>query len=107
MANETGANSCVNGPLWPANSSAILRPYVNLSQRREGAKRETSVINPTLRLRAFARDLQERSMSVATAGEPIQMNNGRLAVPDRPIVPFIEGDGTGPDIWRASKRVFD
>src|SRR4051812_46194436 len=46
-------------------------------------------------------------MSVATAGEPIQMNNGRLAVPDRPIVPFIEGDGTGPDIWRASKRVFD
>ncbi|HEX5472114.1 MAG TPA: isocitrate dehydrogenase (NADP(+)) [Lacipirellulaceae bacterium] len=40
-------------------------------------------------------------------GEPIQMKNGRLSVPDRPIVPFIEGDGTGPDIWRASKRVFD
>src|SRR4029453_10463880 len=32
---------------------------------------------------------------------------GRLAVPDRPILPFIEGDGTGPDIWRASVRVFD
>ena len=40
-------------------------------------------------------------------GESIQMKNGRLAVPDQPIVPFIEGDGTGPDIWRASKRVFD
>ena len=35
------------------------------------------------------------------------MQNGRLSVPDRPIVPFIEGDGTGPDIWRASKKVFD
>ena len=35
------------------------------------------------------------------------MQNGQLAVPDRPIVPFIEGDGTGPDIWRASQRVFD
>ncbi len=35
------------------------------------------------------------------------MQGGRLNVPDRPIIPFIEGDGTGPDIWRASKRVFD
>jgi isocitrate dehydrogenase len=40
-------------------------------------------------------------------GKPIQMQNGRLVVPDRPIIPFIEGDGTGPDIWRASQRVFD
>jgi isocitrate dehydrogenase len=35
------------------------------------------------------------------------MENGRLAVPSHPIIPFIEGDGTGPDIWRASVRVFD
>jgi isocitrate dehydrogenase len=35
------------------------------------------------------------------------MQGGRLSVPDRPIVPFIEGDGTGPDIWRASQRVLD
>jgi isocitrate dehydrogenase len=35
------------------------------------------------------------------------MQNGRLSVPDRPIIPFIEGDGTGPDIWRASQGVFD
>ncbi|MBI2336224.1 MAG: NADP-dependent isocitrate dehydrogenase [Deltaproteobacteria bacterium] len=33
--------------------------------------------------------------------------SGKLQVPDDPIIPFIEGDGTGPDIWRASKRVFD
>jgi isocitrate dehydrogenase len=37
----------------------------------------------------------------------MSIENGRLAVPDDPIVPFIEGDGTGPDIWRASVRVFD
>ena len=40
-------------------------------------------------------------------GTRITMQNGRLSVPDDPILPFIEGDGTGPDIWRASVRVFD
>jgi isocitrate dehydrogenase len=42
-----------------------------------------------------------------TEGTPITRTNGHLVVPDDPIVPFIEGDGTGPDIWRASVRVFD
>jgi isocitrate dehydrogenase len=40
-------------------------------------------------------------------GQKITMTNGTLSVPDHPIIPFIEGDGTGPDIWRASVRVFD
>ena len=40
-------------------------------------------------------------------GEKITIQNGRLNVPDHPILPFIEGDGTGPDIWRASVRVMD
>jgi isocitrate dehydrogenase len=40
-------------------------------------------------------------------GEAIQYVNGKLIVPNQPIIPFIEGDGTGRDIWRASKRVFD
>src|SRR5947199_10136519 len=40
-------------------------------------------------------------------GETITIAGGKLDVPDRPIVPYIEGDGTGPDIWRASVRVFD
>jgi len=40
-------------------------------------------------------------------GEKITIANGKLSVPDHPILPFIEGDGTGPDIWRASVRVFD
>jgi len=42
-----------------------------------------------------------------TDGQPIRVINGRLQVPNNPIIPFIEGDGTGPDIWRASQRVFD
>jgi isocitrate dehydrogenase len=40
-------------------------------------------------------------------GQPIRFEDGHLVVPDRPIIPFIEGDGTGPDIWRASVRVLD
>ena len=40
-------------------------------------------------------------------GAKITVDGGRLSVPDEPIIPFIEGDGTGPDIWRASVRVFD
>lgn len=40
-------------------------------------------------------------------GKAIKVQNGQLQVPDNPIIPFIEGDGTGPDIWRASQRVFD
>ncbi|NJN18807.1 MAG: NADP-dependent isocitrate dehydrogenase [Oscillochloris sp.] len=40
-------------------------------------------------------------------GEKITIENGKLVVPDNPIMPFVEGDGTGPDIWRASVRVFD
>src|SRR5437868_5669064 len=40
-------------------------------------------------------------------GQTISISGGRLNVPDRPVIPFIEGDGTGPDIWRASQRVFD
>jgi isocitrate dehydrogenase len=40
-------------------------------------------------------------------GAKITIKNGRLQVPDRPIIPFIEGDGTGPDIWRASVRVLN
>ena len=40
-------------------------------------------------------------------GENISMSGGKLIVPNKPIIPFIEGDGIGPDVWRASKRVID
>jgi isocitrate dehydrogenase len=42
-----------------------------------------------------------------TGGERITIRDGKLQVPNQPIIPFIEGDGTGPDIWRASVRVLD
>jgi isocitrate dehydrogenase len=42
-----------------------------------------------------------------STGQTITIQAGKLNVPDHPIVPFIEGDGTGPDIWRASVRVID
>src|SRR6266853_303755 len=42
-----------------------------------------------------------------TVGGKISIKNGKLNVPDSPVLPFIRGDGTGPDIWAASERVFD
>ncbi|MFM9277738.1 NADP-dependent isocitrate dehydrogenase [Paenibacillus jiagnxiensis] len=42
-----------------------------------------------------------------TEGEKITIDNGKLQVPNNPVIPFIEGDGTGRDIWKASKRVLD
>src|SRR5574338_622692 len=47
------------------------------------------------------------TIQIPTEGEKITMRGGRLQVPDRPIIPFIEGDGIGPDLWRACVRVFD
>jgi isocitrate dehydrogenase len=46
-------------------------------------------------------------LNVPPQGQKITIANGRLTVPDQPIIPFIEGDGTGADIWRASVRVLD
>src|SRR5712675_725067 len=46
-------------------------------------------------------------LQIPVDGEKITITNGKLHVPDQPIIPFIEGDGTGRDIWRASVRVFD
>jgi len=48
-----------------------------------------------------------KKLKAPTRGEKITMTSTGLQVPDEPIIPFIEGDGTGPDIWRASQRVFD
>jgi isocitrate dehydrogenase len=49
-----------------------------------------------------------KHVTVPSDGQPITIDAaGRLQVPENPIIPFIEGDGTGPDIWKASVRVFD
>jgi isocitrate dehydrogenase len=47
------------------------------------------------------------TIKIPEGGEKIRVENGKLQVPDNAIIPFVEGDGTGRDIWRASKRVFD
>jgi isocitrate dehydrogenase len=48
-----------------------------------------------------------KETAVLTAGEKITFSHGKLVVPERPIIPYIIGDGTGPDIWRAAVRVLD
>ncbi len=48
-----------------------------------------------------------QNVKVPEGGAKVSIQNGKLNVPDNPIIPFVEGDGTGRDIWRASVRVFD
>ncbi len=45
--------------------------------------------------------------AIPSDGQTIQYVGGKFVIPDRPIIPYIEGDGTGRDIWKASERVFD
>ena len=45
--------------------------------------------------------------SLSPEGQKITIDNGRLQVPDNPVIPFIEGDGIGPDVWRATRQVLD
>jgi isocitrate dehydrogenase len=51
--------------------------------------------------------MPEPRITIPADGAKIGITNGKLSVPPNPIIPFIEGDGTGPDIWRASVRVLD
>ena len=48
-----------------------------------------------------------KHIQVPSDGEPVRVENGKYIIPDNPIIPFIEGDGIGPDIWRAAQKVFD
>ena len=48
-----------------------------------------------------------KKIAVPKKGTKITIENEKLVVPDDPIIPFIEGDGIGPDIWRATKLVID
>src|SRR6202044_1985179 len=52
-------------------------------------------------------DAKPVTLKIPAGGEKISIANGTLHVPDQPIIPFIEGDGTGRDIWRSSVRVLD
>jgi isocitrate dehydrogenase len=54
-----------------------------------------------------ARTMPYEHVTVPADGQKISIENGKLQVPDKPILPYIIGDGTGPDIWNAAVRVFD
>ena len=51
--------------------------------------------------------MEFKNIQIPPEGQVIREKKGKLIIPGNPYIPFIEGDGTGPDIWRASKRVFD
>ncbi len=51
--------------------------------------------------------MEQFKVQIPKEGDKITMKDGKLCVPDFPIIPFVEGDGTGRDIWRAARRVFD
>src|SRR3954467_7111592 len=67
-------------------------------------RRQADVVLRRLRTEAV---MASAAPKIPADGQPIELKNARISVPDGPIIPFIEGDGTGPDIWRASQRVFD
>ena len=48
-----------------------------------------------------------QKISIPKEGKKIEFKNGKISVPDNPIIPFFAGDGTGPDIWRATRIVLD
>src|SRR5215212_2115489 len=73
-----------------------------------GGSRGTALGLASFRPLSSHKNRGSSNMSAAPNGQPITMGQGnKLEVPDNPIIPFIEGDGTGRDIWRASVRVFD
>ena len=51
--------------------------------------------------------MSDNNLKIPAGGQKILIDQGKIQVPDHPILPFVEGDGTGRDIWRASVRVFD
>src|SRR4051794_21215679 len=63
--------------------------------------------NYNTRLHFAERSMSEPIITPPPGGAKISAAGGHLSVPNNPIIPFIEGDGTGPDIWRAAVRVFD
>ena len=87
----------------------------SLASRREAAIHCVSQIQDvSLNFESIARrgslkDMQGtyNGLKVPKNGQPIEYANSQFQVPDHPIIPFIEGDGTGRDIWKASQRVFD
>jgi len=94
------SNARAVAPPGPANSQQAAASVNRISRGELGI---ASSVGPLFRL---AQPRPGRVDCLAM-GERIEYRDGRWVVPTHPIIPFIEGDGTGPDIWRAARRVFD
>src|SRR5258706_6609569 len=64
-------------------------------------------MHPEILIITKEKEMTCKMVKVPAAGAKIDIKDGKLDVPSHPVIPFIEGDGTGRDIWRASVRVFD
>src|SRR5512139_4254626 len=67
----------------------------------------TRCYNPNLIFTKRGASMAYQNVTVPESGAKIGIKDGVLQVPDNPIIPFVEGDGTGRDIWRASVRVIE
>jgi len=96
------------GPAWSAGHAAW-----RIASRADRAVDTPVLASATsraaLRVAHFGVENSMATVQISPPGdgERITVRDGKLTVPDHPIVPFIEGDGTGPDIWRAGVRVLD
>jgi len=93
------------GPIWTAARRGASPTLGFPLHARLRLRDNSSHRSPAERLMSSAPTYTH--LTTPTAGDTIVLRDGKLMVPDNPIIPFIEGDGTGPDIWRASKLVFD
>jgi isocitrate dehydrogenase len=90
-----------DGEAQPATAGGAKPP---LQKKRETAK---SAVKSDCATGDQTMKMAYNGVAVPADGEAIGYTNGTLHVPDKPIIPYIEGDGTGRDIWKASRRVFD
>src|SRR2546427_9331608 len=111
-------SSCMTAASRPAQHSHGFPPWkggMKISRRLSLTRRSARPRRPCtpggggamFRAPDRSRSMPSPAPQVPKNGKAITISGGRLAVPDQPILPFIEGDGTGPDIWRASQRALD
>jgi isocitrate dehydrogenase len=86
-----GGTSLVNGTTIATSNLQVLASSLNSLEKGPQKAMQTTY----------------NGLELPKNGQPIDYKNGQFEVPDNPIIPFIEGDGTGRDIWKASQRVFD
>src|SRR5215469_2012022 len=115
---STGADSSSSNVL-PKASGLRRSPSRRISRRSSTSEvvswRYAMVLDSAGRVRSASGSQKQgdemkasyNGVAMPADGKAIGYANGVLQVPDNPIIPFIEGDGTGRDIWKASRRVFD